>query len=168
MDIQIALNWAIQILVMGFVCVMVMDFVNGLFSLPNYAMPLATSKMNAPVATNSQALALQQEPAAAPIPEPPITPDPKEQPQLAQLPDPWELNTEIPPTAIQQEPVVLEFPTLKLLPPAAQVQPKARATKKSTKTATAKRTTKPTNKAATQREQRDFVRSGKKVRSLKL
>ncbi|MFN6565232.1 MAG: hypothetical protein RMY28_036270 [Nostoc sp. ChiSLP01] len=151
MDIQIALNWAIQILVIGFVCVMVMDFVNGLFSLPDYAMPLATSKMNAPVATNSQALTLQQEPVAIPIPEPPITPDPKEQPQLAQLPDPWELNTEILPTAIQQEPVVLEFPTLKLLPPAAsQAQPKARATKKSTQSATAKRTTKPTNKTATQ------------------
>jgi len=65
MDIQIVLNWAIQIIVMGIVTIMVMDFVNGLFWLPYYAI--------APVATNSQALALQQEPVAAPIPEPAIT-----------------------------------------------------------------------------------------------
>ncbi len=100
MDIQIALNWTIQILVMGFVYVMVMDFVNGLFSLPSYA--------SAPIATNPGAFALEQEPVIAPIPEPAITPDPEEQPQFAQMPDPW-FTTDIQPTPIQQESVLLRF-----------------------------------------------------------
>ncbi|MBD2616524.1 hypothetical protein H6G94_35815 [Nostoc punctiforme FACHB-252] len=80
MDIQIALNWLISIIVMGFVSIMVVDFVNGLFSLPYLAI--------APVATNPGAFATKQEPAAAPIPEPKITPDPWEQAQKAQLVDP--------------------------------------------------------------------------------
>ncbi|MBD2616498.1 hypothetical protein H6G94_35655 [Nostoc punctiforme FACHB-252] len=82
---------------------------------------------------------------------PQITPDPWEQAQKAQLPDPWELTIDIQSTPIQHQPVVLQLCTLKLLPPAAQVQPKAKATKKSIKTATPKRTTKPINKATTQR-----------------
>ncbi|MBD2683656.1 hypothetical protein [Nostoc sp. FACHB-857] len=146
MDIQIALNWTIQILVMGFVCVLVMDFVNGLFSLPYLAI--------APVTTNSGAFATKQEPAAAPIPEPEITPDPWEQAQFAQLADPWELTTDIQPTPIQTQSVVLRFPTLPLLPPAVQVQPKAKATTKSTtkpKSTTTTKSSKPTNKAVTQK-----------------
>ncbi|MFN6564276.1 MAG: hypothetical protein RMY28_031410 [Nostoc sp. ChiSLP01] len=160
MDIQMALNWTIQILVMGIATIMVMDFVNGLFELPyTRAMAVPTLRAIAPVTTNSQALALQQEPVAAPIPEPAIRPNLWEQPQLAQLPDPWELTTEIAPTEIQQEPVVLQLSTLKLLPPAAQVQPKARATKKSTQSATTKRTTKPTNKATTQTDSQSRKKS---------
>ncbi|MBD2682943.1 MULTISPECIES: hypothetical protein [Nostoc] len=146
MDIQIVLNWTIQILVMGFVCLMVMDFVNGLFSLPYLAIaPVATSSkafalQQEPAAAPIPALALQQEPVAAPIPEPAITPNLWEQPQLAQLPDPWELTTDIQSTPIQHQPVVLQLSTLKLLPPAApQVQAKA-ATKKSTKSAQPKST----------------------------
>lgn len=151
MHIQIALNWAIQIIVMGIVTIMVMDFVNGLFSLPYYAI--------APVATNSQALALQQEPAAAPIPELAITPDPCAAPQFEQLPDPW-FTTDIQPTPIQTQPsVILPFPSLRLLAPASVVQPKARATKKSTQSATTKRTTKLTNKAATQNRSKGSKKS---------
>ncbi|RCJ37969.1 hypothetical protein A6770_39940 [Nostoc minutum NIES-26] len=102
-------------------------------------------------ATNPGAIALQLEPVAAPIPKPAITPDPKEQQQFEQLPDPW-FSTDISPNPIPQ-PAVLQFPTLRLLPPAPQVQPKA-ATKKSTakpKSTTTKKSSKPTNKAATQK-----------------
>ncbi|MBD2683547.1 MULTISPECIES: hypothetical protein [Nostoc] len=146
MDIQIVLNWTIQILVMGFVCLMVMDFVNGLFSLRYYAIAKA--------ATNPGAFATKPEPVAAPIPQPEITPDPKEQPQFAQLPDPWELTTGIQPTPIQTQYVVLRFLRLPLLPPAAQVQPKAKAIRKSTakpKSTTTTKSSKSTNKAVTQK-----------------
>ncbi|BBD63297.1 hypothetical protein NIES2109_61470 (plasmid) [Nostoc sp. HK-01] len=123
MDIQIALNWLISIIVMGFVSIMVMDFVNGLFWLPYSYSAIA------PVATTNQVI------AASPI----AVPEPEEQLQFAQLPDPWEL-TDITPNSIPQ-PVVLQFPTLKLLPPVASVvQPKAMATTKSTKT---RKTSKP-------------------------
>ncbi|WP_341531698.1 hypothetical protein WKK05_38965 (plasmid) [Nostoc sp. UHCC 0302] len=141
MDIQIALNWTIQVLVMGFVIVMVMDFVNGLFWLPYSAI--------APTATPNYALATIPSTSPEPVPAliPPIaTPAP----QFAQLPNPWEL-TEISAIPIQPQPVVLEFPSLPLLLPAAQVQPtttkpkstKAKASKpKSTKTTpTSKRKT---------------------------
>lgn len=159
MDIQIALNWLLSIIVMGFTSIMIIDFVNGLFELPyTRAMAVPTLRAIAAVTTNSQALALQQEPAA-PIPEPAITPDPWTVPQFEQLPDPWELTTEIAPTEIQQEPVVLQLSTLKLLPPAAQLQPKARATKKSTtkpKSTTTSKTSKPTP-AVTPRKSRKKV-----------
>jgi len=124
MDISSVINWIIQIIVMGIVSVMLIDFINGLFWLPYSAI--------APVATTNYAIA-----STAATPEPVATPVPE--PQFAQLPDPW-FTTDITPTAIQQEPVVLQFPTLRLLPPAAQVQPKARATTKSTKSAKPKST----------------------------
>ncbi|MBD2683615.1 MULTISPECIES: hypothetical protein [Nostoc] len=155
MELQSTINWLLEIIVMGFTSIMAIDFVNGLFQLP-YTREMAVPKLRAiaPVTTNSQALALQQEPVAAPIPEPPITPDPKEQPQLAQLPDPWELTADIQPTPIQTQPIVLGFPTLPLLPPAAQVQPKAKATRKSTakpKSTTTTKSSKPINKAVIQK-----------------
>jgi hypothetical protein len=155
MDIQSTLSLLIQVLVMGFVSLVVVEFVNGLFWLPySYsAMPLATSKTNAFVAASNQEIA-----STTPAPIPPVTaaqaqptPSTKEEPQFAQLPDPWEF-TDITPNSIQHQPLVLGFSSLTLLPPAASVvQPKARTTTKSTKTSTAKRTTKPTNKAATQK-----------------
>ncbi|MBD2441335.1 hypothetical protein [Nostoc sp. FACHB-110] len=129
MDIQIALNWLISIIVMGFVSIMVMDFVNGLFWLPYSYSAIA------PVATNSGAIATTPHtvPALLPIAAP------KPEPQFSQLPDPWEL-TDIEPNSIPQ-PVVLQFPTLKLLPPVASViKPKAKATTKSTKSTQSKST----------------------------
>ncbi|MBD2498729.1 hypothetical protein [Nostoc sp. FACHB-280] len=124
MDITIStvLNWAIEVTVMGFVSLIVADFVNGLFWLPY------SSYVIAPVATTNQVIAAET-PHTVPAPAP----------QFAQLPSPWDLDTDITPNSIPQ-PVVLEFPTLKLLPPAASAQPKARTTTKSTKSTQPKST----------------------------
>ncbi|MFN6498989.1 MAG: hypothetical protein RMX65_018595 [Nostoc sp. DedQUE01] len=131
MDIQSTLSFFIQAIFMSFVTLIIFQFITGLFVQFDKA----------------QAVATFHTAAATPSFQPAIsTTVPK---NFDLLPDPW-LNNEIQPSQ-QQQTVVLEFPTVKLLPPAAQVQPKARATKKSTKTTTAKRTTKPTNKAATQK-----------------
>ncbi|BBD62698.1 hypothetical protein NIES2109_55480 (plasmid) [Nostoc sp. HK-01] len=123
MDIQSILSLAIQVTFMGFVSLVFVDFANGLFWLPYSYSAIA------PVDTSHQVI------AASPI----AVPEAEEQLQFAQLPDPWEL-TEITPNPIQQT-VVLQFPTLKLLPPAASVvQPKARATTKSSKSTKPKST----------------------------
>ncbi|MBE9209440.1 hypothetical protein IQ244_23665 [Nostoc sp. LEGE 06077] len=133
MDIQSILSLAIQVIFMSFVSLVFVDFANGLFWLPYSYSAIA------PVATSHQVIA-----AATPH----TVPAPK--PQFAQLPDPWEL-TDLSPSAIQQEPVVLEFPTLRLLPPAASIiqteakastsietsQPKSTKTRKTNKPKTA-------------------------------
>jgi hypothetical protein len=122
MDIQSILSLAIQVIFMGFVSLVFVDFVNGLFWLPYSYSAIA------PIATTNQAIA-----AATPHTVPESIAAPESEPQFAQLPSPWDLVTDIQPNPIPQ-PVVLQFPMLKLLPPAASVvQPKARATTKSTK-----------------------------------
>lgn len=137
MDIQITLNWVIQVLVMGLVSFIVIDFVNTVFDACTAA--YTATKIQQLHSSSSSQIALTL-PTPAPIENAcAVT-------QFDQLPDPW-LSTEIQPIPIQP-PVVRSFPTLRLLPPAPQVQPKARAT---TKSSTAKRTTKPTNKTATQK-----------------
>ncbi|MGF2037479.1 MAG: hypothetical protein RMZ43_019535 [Nostoc sp. CmiVER01] len=76
------------------------------------------------------------------------------------LPDPWTLELEPHNSSTEIQPVILQFSSLKLLPPATGVQPKAKATRKSTakpKSTTTKKSSKFTNKAATPRSD-----SGKK------
>ncbi|MBD2472138.1 hypothetical protein [Nostoc sp. FACHB-145] len=131
MDIQSILSLAIQVIFMCFVSLVFVDLVNGLFWLPYSYSAIA------PVATTNQVIAAET-PHTVLIPET-IT-APESEPQFAQLPDPW-FTTNITPIPIQQEPVVLEFLTLRLLPPAASViQPKARTTIKSTKSTQPKST----------------------------
>lgn len=56
-------------------------------------------------------------------------------PQFEQLPDPWKLDVETPTPSTETQPVILIFPTLRLLPPVKEVQPKlSRKTQKATST----------------------------------
>ncbi|MBD2302841.1 hypothetical protein [Nostoc sp. FACHB-190] len=130
MDIQSILSLTIQVIFMGFVSLIFVDFANGFFWLPYSYSAIA------PVATNSGAI------AATPHTVPTLLPivAPESELQFAQLPSPWDLDTDITPNSIPQ-PVVLEFPTLKLLPPVISVvKPKAKATTKSTKSTQPKST----------------------------
>jgi hypothetical protein len=131
MDIQSILSLAIGVIFMSFVSLVFVDFVNGLFWLPYSYSAIAI----APIASTNQVIA-----AAVTVSALLTIATPESEPEFAQLPSPWDLDTDLPPTAIQPEPVVLQFPTLKLLLPAASVvQPKA-ATTKSTKSAKPKST----------------------------
>jgi len=139
MDIQSILSLAIQVIFMGFVSLVFVDFVNGLFWLPYSYSAIA------PIASTNQAIAAA---TLHTVPETIVAPE--SEPEFAQLPSPWDLDTDITPNSIPQ-PVVLEFPTLKLLPPVASVvQSKAKATTKSTKT----RKTSKLKAAATPRKSR--------------
>lgn len=137
MDIQNILTTAIEIVFMGFVSLMVYDFIDGLWVVPllpawetidrpstEPRMTLATPKPEVIIAT----------PSISTTPQSSVTtPDPCEEQQFEQLPDPWS-TTDIQPQN-QTQPIVLQFPTLRLLPP-AKVQPKPAEIKttKSTKT----------------------------------
>ncbi|BBD63387.1 hypothetical protein NIES2109_62370 (plasmid) [Nostoc sp. HK-01] len=128
MDIQIALNWLIQIVVMSFVSLLIFQFITGLFVVRGRAIAAEFASIYAMAITPQPEFTLTSaQPTATELV---LTDDPWQEPQFAQLPDPW-FTTDITPNPIQTQPIVLPFPTLKLLPPAAQVQPKA-ATKKST------------------------------------
>lgn len=138
MDIQNILTTAIEIVFMGFVSLMVYDFIDGLWVVPLLPAPetidtpstaprmtLATPKPEVIIAT----------PSISTTPQSPVTtPDPWEEQQFEQLPDPW-ITTDIQPQN-QTQPIVLPFPTLRLLPPApakVQLKPAKIKTTKSTK-----------------------------------
>lgn len=129
MDIQSTLSFFIQAIFVSFVTLIIFQFIAGLFvqfdkaqAVATFHTAAATPKLGTQIATPP----LQRTLSTTVLKN------------FDLLPDPW-LNNEIQPSQ-QQEAVVLEFPTLKLLPPAAQIQPKARATKKSTKTSQTKST----------------------------
>ncbi|MCC5640680.1 hypothetical protein LC593_33600 [Nostoc sp. CHAB 5844] len=150
MDIQIVLNWVIQVVVMGFVSLIIIDFVNTVFDACTRAIIAAQIQQLDPSLMSKLIATTKPEPVAAS--EFVLTDNPKQEPQFEELPDPW-FTTDFPATPILPQAVVLPFPTLRLLSAAVEVQPKARATKKSTpkpKSTTAKKTSKPTNKATTQ------------------
>jgi hypothetical protein len=129
MDIQSTLSLLIQVVVIGFVSLVLFQGITGL--LVEFGKAQAVATFHTAAATSQ----LGTQIATPPLQPTLSTTVPK---NFDLLPDPW-LNTEIQPSQ-QQEAFVLEFPTLKLLPPAAQVQPKARATKKSTKSTQPKST----------------------------
>ncbi|MBD2505054.1 hypothetical protein H6G83_31380 [Anabaena azotica FACHB-119] len=111
MDIQNILNIAIQVIVMGFVSLMLFDFADRLWGVP---MPPAS--WQPPVI----------EPATAPQPNPqqeiPQI-SPASAPQFEEIPDPWTLQPQSPHHAVSaSSEVIVPFPTIRLLPP-AKVQP---------------------------------------------
>lgn len=133
MDIQSTLTQAIEIIVMSFVALMIFDFIDGLYVVPLPAIAIAQfnsgseSEITAPLELLSNTEQLVVEPQQIPF----VTS------QFEEISDPWTLELEPQNSSTEIQPVVLQFPSLRLLPPATGVQPKAKAktTKpKSTKT----------------------------------
>ncbi|HEY9798710.1 MAG TPA: hypothetical protein V6D25_00005 [Leptolyngbyaceae cyanobacterium] len=130
MDIQNILNIAIQVIVMGFASLMIIDFTNRLCDVV----------LGAP----RQPQITQQTQTIASAPEPQPTPTP----QFEEIPDPWSLEPQSPHHAVNA-PVILPFPTLRLLPP-AKVQPITQGRKRQTTKSTQPKSTrqsKPRTKA---------------------
>jgi hypothetical protein len=135
--------------VMSFVALMIFDFIDGLYVVPLPAIAVAQSN------------ASSKSPTTAPQIEPLSNTEQVEvktqqipffTSQFEEISDPWTLELESHNSSTETQPVMLQFPSLRLLPPATGVQPKARATRKSTakpKSTTTKKSSKPTNKAAT-------------------
>ena len=151
MDIQSTLTQAIEFLVMSFVALMIFDFIDGLYIVP--LPPITVAQFN--VSSKSTVTAPQIEPL--PKPEQPEV-EPQQIPfvtsQFEEISDPWTLELETHNSSTKTQPVVLQFPSLRLLPPATKVQPKSKAkttnksTTKSSIAATAKRNSKPKTAAA--------------------
>ncbi|MBW4642940.1 MAG: hypothetical protein KME23_08080 [Goleter apudmare HA4340-LM2] len=151
--IQLTLNYLLEIVVLGFFSFLVVDFVNTAFASCTKAYVVAQIQQLDPslvpelLATTTPSVT---PPEIEPKPTTPVATPIVATPE----PNPWDLATDIQPTPILPQPVVLPFSTLKLLPPATEVQPKSKATKeKSTsklKSTTPKETAKLSNKATTQ------------------
>ncbi len=126
MDIQSTLTQAIEVIVMSFVALMIFDFVDGLYVVPLPPIAIAPSNASskstvtatqAPLSNTKQ---LEVEPQLIPF----VTS------QFEEISDPWTLELEPHDSSTETQPVVVQFPSLKLLPPAAKVQPKASKTTK--------------------------------------
>jgi hypothetical protein len=131
MDIQSTLTQAIEVIVMSFVALMIFDFIDGLYVVPLPAIAIAQSNANsdsAITATQFKALSNTEQLEVEPQQIPFVTS------QFEELLDPWTLELEHHNSYTKTQPVVLQFPSLRLLPPATGVQPKSKAktTKKST------------------------------------
>ena len=148
MDIQSTLTQAIEVIVMSFVALMIFDFVDGLYVVP--LPPITVTQFNAD--SKSTVTATQFEPLSN-------TEQLKVEPQqipfvtshFEEIPDPWTLELELHNSSTKTQPVVFQFPSLRLLPPDPVVQPKFKAKTakpKSTKTTNTK-TTKPTKLSLT-------------------
>ncbi len=148
MDIQSLLTQAIELIVMSFVALMIFDFVDGLYFVPLPAIAIAqlnTNSKSTVTATQFEPLSNSEQLEVEPQKIPFVT-------QFEEISDPWTLELEPHNSSTEIQAVVFQFPSLRLLPPATGVQPKARATRKSTakpKSTTTKKSSKPTNKAAT-------------------
>ncbi|MEA5566680.1 hypothetical protein [Anabaena sp. UHCC 0399] len=136
MNLQSTITLLIEIVFWATLLVLMTDFVNGLFAVW-YSQNLAPVSVNAPqLNTETQQITINK-------------------PQFEQIPDPWELLTASENYSPEMQSNVLLFPTLRLLPPAKEVQTKRkRTTKKST-------TTKP--KSAKDKSPQKTSRSRKKV-----
>ncbi|MCG6138486.1 MAG: hypothetical protein MET45_28345 [Nostoc sp. LLA-1] len=111
MDIQSTLTLAIEIIFWAMIVLMLNDFVNGFFN--NFTQPQYTvsAQLPSPVAEIKD------------IPNPVVAESeaPQEY-QPEEIPDPWKLEVETH-TTTEPQTVVIPFPTLRLLPPAQEVQP---------------------------------------------
>ncbi|MDB9369184.1 hypothetical protein PN456_09465 [Nodularia spumigena CS-586/05] len=118
MDIQNILTLAIEVIFWAMIVLMLNDFINGLFLLhPQsqytviYAQPpspvVETQNIPNPVVVESEAV-------------------PQDIEKFEQIPDPWELQTDCKPKIGEPQTVVLLFPTLRLLPPAQEIQPQTK------------------------------------------
>ena len=134
MDIQSTLTQAIEVIVMSFVALMIFDFIDGLYVVPLPAIALAQSNASSKstvTATQFEPLSNTEQLEVEPQQTPFVTS------QFEEISDPWTLELEPYNSSTEIQPVVLQFPSLRLLPPAAKVQPKASKTTKP-------KTTKPT------------------------
>ncbi|MEJ6485205.1 hypothetical protein N0Y54_28500 [Nostoc punctiforme UO1] len=149
MHIQSTLTQAIEVIVMSFVALMIFDFIDGLYVVPLPSIAIAqsnTSSKSIVTATQFEPLSNTEQVKVEPQQISFVTS------QFEEISDPWTLELEPHNSSTEIQPVILPFPSLRLLPPATGVQPKARATRKSTakpKSTTTKKSSKPTNKAAT-------------------
>ncbi|MDF5739077.1 hypothetical protein [Nostoc sp. S13] len=136
MDIQSTLTQAIEIIVMSFVALMIFDFIDGLYVVPLPAITIAQSNASlksAITAPQIEPLSNTEQVQAEPQQTPFVTL------QFEEISDPWtlELEPELEShnSSTKTQPVVLQFPSLRLLPPVTGVQPKskkAKTVKKST------------------------------------
>ncbi|MEH2327375.1 MAG: hypothetical protein V7K32_28220 [Nostoc sp.] len=151
MDIQSTLTQAIEVIVMSFVALMIFDFVDGLYVVPLPPIAIAQSNTNSKstvTATQFEPLSNTEQLVVEPQQLPFVTS------QFEKISDPWTLELEPHNSSTKTQPVVLQLPSLRLLPPAPVVEPKARAKTakpKSTKTTktTNTKTTKPTKQSLT-------------------
>ncbi|WP_414544915.1 hypothetical protein [Nostoc sp. CCY0012] len=112
MDTQSTLTLAIEIVFWAMILLMINDFVTGIFM--NFTQPQYTvipAQIPSPVAEIND------------IPNPVVVESeaPQEY-QPEEIPDPWKLEVETH-TTTEPQTVVIPFPTLRLLPPAQEVQP---------------------------------------------
>ncbi|MBD2249371.1 hypothetical protein [Nostoc sp. FACHB-888] len=151
MDIQSTLTQAIVVIVMSFVALMIFDFIDRLYVVPLPSIAIAqlnSCSESAITATQFEPLSNTEQVKVEPQQIPFVTS------QFEEISDPWTLELEPHNSSTKTQPVVLPFPSLKLLPPATGVQPKSlakTAKPKSTKTTktTNTKTTKPTKQSLT-------------------
>jgi hypothetical protein len=135
MDIQSTLTQAIEFIVMSFVALMIFDFIDGLYVVPLPAIAVAQSNANSEstvTATQFKPLSNTEQLEVEPQQISFVTS------QFEKISDPWTLELEPHNISTETQPVVLQFPSLRLLPPATGVQPKSKKAKttkpKTTKT----------------------------------
>ena len=131
MDIQSTLTQAIEFIVMSFVALMIFDFIDGLYVVPLPAIAIAQSNASSKstvTATQFEPLSNTEQPGIEPQQIPFVTS------QFEKMPDPWTLELEHHNSYTETQPVVLQSPSLRLLPRATEVQPKSltKTSKKST------------------------------------
>ncbi|MBC6431928.1 hypothetical protein FM036_14515 [Nostoc sp. HG1] len=124
MDIQSTLTQAIEVIVMSFVALIIFDFVDGLYVVP--LPPIAIAQLN--TISKSTVTATQFEPLSN---TEQLVVEPQQIPfvtsQFEKISDPWTLELEPHNSSTETQPVILQFPSLRLLPPATGVQPKSKA-----------------------------------------
>ena len=142
MDIQSTLTQAIEFIVMSFVALMIFDFIDGLYVVPLPAIALAQSNANSEsviTAPQFKALSNTEQVEVEPQQIPFVTS------HFEKISDPWTLELEPYNSSTETQPVVLQFPSLRLLPPGTGVQPnKAKTTKPKTTKTTKNSLNKPT------------------------
>ncbi|MHC0068000.1 hypothetical protein ACWATR_34790 [Nostoc sp. UIC 10890] len=158
MDIQSTLTQAIEVIVMSFVALMIFDFIDGLYVVPLPSIAIAqsnTSSKSTVTATQFEPLSNTEQLVVEPQQISFVTS------QFEEISDPWTLELEPHNSSTEIQPVVLPFPSLRLLPPATGVQPKSKAktAKKSTPlkgktTKTSKTTAKATSTKAPRKSAR--------------
>ncbi|HYW18864.1 MAG TPA: hypothetical protein VE956_06020 [Nodularia sp. (in: cyanobacteria)] len=147
MDIQSLLTQVIEVIVISFVALMIFDFMDGLYVVPLPAIAITQSNVSSKSTVTAPLEPLSN--TERPEVEPQQTPFVKS--QFEEISDPWTLELEPHNSSTETQLVVLQFPSLRLLPPATGVQPKSKAKTvkpKSTKTTNTK-TTKPTKQSLT-------------------
>ena len=154
MDIQSILTQALEFIVMSFVALMIFDFIDGLYVVPLPSIAIAQSNASSKstvTATQFEPLSNTEQLEVEPQQIPFVTS------QFDEISDPWTLELEPHNSSTETQSVVLQFPSLRLLPPATGVQPKYKAktakksTTKSSIASTAKRNSKPKTAAASRK-----------------